>query len=876
MTGFHSKMGIIGLTLIQVFFCESALALFHQQHVRLHATHQDPATVGQLNIRSLLLDTRDLTCLTETANFTVTVRVTRGAQQTSAPIFDSTEAVSAITTSDPTGTVVILPSLTNKVPQTSGFIPSSLETSGKATSCPLLSNTIPVPTTLIDSTSPVTTVAPIPSAPMPSGDIFAEPIATVAPPGSIPVRNDHPVPRKGITSSSPLQTNKFYSNFFLGDQTAPTYTYPYGIAWGAGRGAAASFGMTISHIEANQRVFGPTKSSGAAAYFINPVGIQSMVISALELGPDTAVGVDSVTAFSATIHLKPNAQAVPAISFPLVQGMPFITARYVGATPVIRTGVFFKTVTRVTQDPKPGVAKFTFQLEDGKIWRLYAYATTGPQLNLQVVNNGLAQSTQPFYGVIQIAKDPGNGEALLDHAAGVYPTTVELAGSVSGTTGSYTFKFAKSGHPEGNLVMYALPHHVASFDSTTRSAVQPVQILTPTKGTATAVLADQWTMVEAEMPVNMDFAPWSPERGSLTTLSDNARVVIRGIAAQEVSQDMMAQSDLDSMYFSGKALAKFALLIVVINDILQDPALAQSGLNRLKAAFARFAANQQRFPLVYESAWGGVVSSATYVTGNDGADFGNTQYNDHHFHYGYHILAAAAIAHLDPGWLNENKDYVNALVRDVANPSTKDTYFPTWRAFDWYHGHSWAHGLYASYDGKDQESSSEDMMHAYALKMWGDASGDVMLSMRSNLQLSIIARALQHYYLYKSDNAVQPPQFIGNKVAGILFENKIDHTTYFGANIEFIQGIHMIPLLAPSPLVRTPDFVREEWDVYFSGGRVDGIAGGWRGIIYGNLATIDGRAAWDFFNGSNFDPGWIDGGASLTWYLTYAALMGNV
>ncbi|KAK2061476.1 family 81 glycosyl hydrolase [Colletotrichum caudatum] len=876
MAGLHFRMAIIGLTLIQVLFCAGAHGLSHQQHVRLHPAHPGPEVVGQLNIRPLLLDRRDLTCVTETANFTVTVKVTRGAQQTSAPVSETVRDISAITTADSTGTVVILPSLTDKIPQTTGFIPSSLDTSGKATSCPLISNSIPVPTSLIESTSPVTTVAPVPSATMPSGNIFAEPIATKAPPGSIPARSDHPVPRKGITSTSPLQTNKFFSNFFLGDQTAPTYTYPYGIAWGAGRGAAASFGMTISHIDANQRVFGPTKSSGAAAYFINPVGIQSMVISAQELGPDTAVGVDSITAFSATVHLKPNAQAVPAVSFPLVQGMPFVTARYAGATPVIKTGVFFKTVTRVTQDPKPGVAKFTFQLEDGKIWRLYAYATTGPQLNLQVVNNGLAQSTQPFYGIIQVAKDSGNGEALLDQAAGVYPTTIELTGSVSGTTGSYSFKFIKEGHPEGKLVMFALPHHISSFDSTTRSAVQPVQMMTPTKGIAVAVLSDQWTMVEANMPIAMTFAPWSPDRGSLTTLSDSARAVIRGIAAQEVSQDMMAQSDLDSMYFSGKALAKFALLIIVINDILRDPALAQSGLNRLKAAFAKFASNQQKFPLVYESAWGGVVSSATYVTGNDGADFGNTQYNDHHFHYGYHILAAAAIAHLDPGWLNGNRDYVNMLVRDVANPSIKDTYFPTWRAFDWYHGHSWAHGLYASYDGKDQESSSEDMMHAYALKMWGDASGDGMLSMRSNLQLSIIARALQHYYLYKSDNTVQPPQFIGNKVAGILFENKIDHTTYFGANIEFIQGIHMIPLLAPSPLVRTPDFVREEWDVYFSGGRVDGIAGGWRGIIYGNLATIDGRTAWDFFNSTNFDPGWIDGGASLTWYLTYAALMGNV
>jgi endo-1,3(4)-beta-glucanase len=135
----------------------------------------------------------------------------------------------------------------------------------------------------------------------------------------------------------------------------------------------------------------------------------------------------------------------------------------------------------------------------------------------------------------------------------------------------------------------------------------------------------------------------------------------------------------------------------------------------------------------------------------------------------------------------------------------------------------------------------------------------------------VLARSLQHYYLYTSDNKVQPAQFIGNKVAGIMFENKIDHTTYFGANIEYIQGIHMIPLLPPSPLIRTRKFVQEEWDVYFSGGRAEQIQGGWRGIIFGNLATLNPRAAWNFFNARNFDPGWVDGGASLTWYLAYAA-----
>jgi endo-1,3(4)-beta-glucanase len=99
-------------------------------------------------------------------------------------------------------------------------------------------------------------------------------------------------------------------------------------------------------------------------------------------------------------------------------------------------------------------------------------------------------------------------------------------------------------------------------------------------------------------------------------------------------------------------------------------------------------------------AWGGVVSSATYATGDTGVDFGNTLYNDHHFHYGYHILAGAIIAHIDPEWLPQNKEYVDILVRDVANPSSKDHHFPMWRSFDWYHGHSWAHGLYAAMDGK--------------------------------------------------------------------------------------------------------------------------------------------------------------------------------
>ncbi|KAK7736580.1 endo-1,3-beta glucanase [Cytospora paraplurivora] len=708
-------------------------------------------------------------------------------------------------------------------------------------------------------------------------DIFEAPIATSAPPSSIVQRSDHPVPRLGIQQTSVISTNKFYQNFFLGSQGSTTVVHPYSVAWAKGQGVAQSWGLAISHIDANQLAFGPTNSYGATNFFINPIGIQSLVLSASELGSSTSLTTTHITDMSAVVQLRASAASAPVIEFPLVQGSGFITAEYEGATPIIQTGVFFLTVTKVNTEPRPGVTKYKIKLNDGKDWLLYAYSTSGSPLELQVVNNGLIRAKSAFTGTIQVAKDPGNGEALYDAASGQYATGVSLSATARGMRGTYTFNFEKAGLVDAPLLMFALPHHVQSFDDTTAAAVKSgLQLQTTTKGIATAVVADTWTLVEPRLPISMSFVPWTSYEGSKKALSEAEKARILKVARLELSQDIGAQTNLNSMYFSGKALAKFAMILAVVYDMLGDSALAAAGLEKLKAAFAVFASNKQIFPLTYESAWGGIVSSASYQTGDSGADFGNTYYNDHHFHYGYHVLAAAVIAHLDPKWLDANKDYVNTLVRDFANPSAKDTWFPQNRMFDWYHGHSFAHGLYESADGRDQESSSEDTMASYALKMWGLVSGDANMAARGNLQLSVLARSANNYFLYTSGNTIQPANFIGNKVAGILFENKIDHTTYFGANIEYIQGIHMLPLIPATQLVRGQDFVAEEWDQYFNAGRADKVDGGWRGVLYGNLATIDPKAAFDFFSKDGFDQSWLDGGASLTWYLAYSAALAGL
>lgn len=84
----------------------------------------------------------------------------------------------------------------------------------------------------------------------------------------------------------------------------------------------------------------------------------------------------------------------------------------------------------------------------------------------------------------------------------------------------------------------------------------------------------------------------------------------------------------------------------------------------------------------------------------------------------------------------------------------------------------------------------------------------------------------------------------------------------------------MLPLSPSSSQTRSATFIQEEWSAYFSDtsfNPASKVVGGWKGILYGNLACINPRAAWTFFSQTSFDPSWIDGGASRTWYMAFSA-----
>ncbi|KAK9358213.1 endo-1,3(4)-beta-glucanase [Lipomyces starkeyi] len=717
-------------------------------------------------------------------------------------------------------------------------------------------------------------------------EIF-EPVAVTAPHPRFE-RRPHLRPPKSVVvpaghedelSKPPIETNKFYSNLFLGNQDQGVFMIPYVLWWN--RGIGDHYGLGISQTSKEQRVYGPDPNQVPAQYFFHPVGIRSMSLSAFEFDKNMRLELSELTQFSVEAHFIPG----PAhgrdkvLRVPIVLGTGFITGVYHNLIPRFSSIVGYRSF-RQTPGPRNSIQKYVFELNDNTTWVMYASVPEKETFKLTQDDWQTVTALQRVRNVIiQIAKMPPGSEKSYDAHAGMYSIRAQISGTVSGSNGILHLNWStRQACNSGLLLVFALSHHVASFTSQMEKCALGFTLDSPSKGSMYAYSTKNFYMNET-LPTNIQFSPWTSIPGAkMGDYSDKALSAIYKAACTELQQDMNAQTNLNSMYFSGKALDKFAYIVYVAFEILRNPALTHAGLEQLKAAFQVFTTNQQQFPLVYDTTYKGLVSSGSYTTSNALEDFGNTYYNDHHFHYGYFIHAAAIIGYIDKAlggtWVYDNKDYINMLVRDIGNPSDHDPYFPVSRSFDWFHGHSWAKGLFESGDGKDQESTSEDYHHAYGIKLWGKVVGDKSMEARGDMMLAVMKRTFNTYFLLSDDNQVQDQNIKDNRVTGILFENKIDHTTYFSPKIECIQGIHMIPITSISSYIRSPEFVYKEWTSLLANA-ADKIDDGWKGILYANLALFDPKASFRFFSHPSFNDAWLDGGASKTWYLAYSAGIGG-
>jgi endoglucanase Acf2 len=359
-----------------------------------------------------------------------------------------------------------------------------------------------------------------------------------------------------------------------------------------------------------------------------------------------------------------------------------------------------------------------------------------------------------------------------------------------------------------------------------------------------------------------------------------------------------------SYYFNGKAMQKYATLCLLANQTVAISSasnvssssssttnytfsvmLLDHCMNKLGSILdTTFIDNNWTFPLVYDEIYGGVVSSQGYTDENSTlADFGNTVYNDHHYHWGYWIVTSAIYVQLNQ-YLNSttynNHDrmdrlinIVNVLIRDAVNPSPNEAYFPMYRHFNWFYGHSLSRGIIPSIDGKDQESVSEEMNFHYGVYLWGYVTQNRVLERLGQLLLNVNAHTIQTYFLFTNDNTVHPIPIRSNKVAGILFDSKILYDTWFCSLPECIHGIQMLPVSPITPMYRSKQFIQEEWDEILSTIPVyqDNPTSSWISLIYVNLAHVDPAMAVSKLSN---DVDNYDNGLSRSWAMYYAATYG--
>ncbi len=223
---------------------------------------------------------------------------------------------------------------------------------------------------------------------------------------------------------------------------------------------------------------------------------------------------------------------------------------------------------------------------------------------------------------------------------------------------------------------------------------------------------------------------------------------------------------------------------------------------------------------------------------------------DHHFHYGYFLMAAATIAAWDPDWVKTSNwgGMVEMLIRDVNSWDDNDPMFARFKYFDAYEGHGWADGIGFENDGNNQESSSESMNFNAALILYGMNTGNKMLRDMGIFMYVNETRAIEQYW-WDVDKQVFPAAFTHQSV-GMVWSNGGTYATWFSNNPSQIQAINFFPIAAGSLYIgRRPDHILPNYEEGFPGGS-------WKDIYYEYLAFADpDKAVANYGTGTNPEAG---------------------
>lgn len=146
-------------------------------------------------------------------------------------------------------------------------------------------------------------------------------------------------------------------------------------------------------------------------------------------------------------------------------------------------------------------------------------------------------------------------------------------------------------------------------------------------------------------------------------------------------------------------------------------------------------------------------------------------------------------------------------------------------------------------NGRNQESSAEAVNAYYATYLMGLALNSTSIS---DLGLALLAHEIQGAHIYwqiPKSSAVYPrtenSYASSRTVVGIMWQNLIQYSTWFGMDPVYVHGIQHLPYVPASSVLLRYEWVKDEYEAWSTPGDK-----GWIVTQLCNLAVVDSATAW--------------------------------
>ncbi len=388
-----------------------------------------------------------------------------------------------------------------------------------------------------------------------------------------------------------------------------------------------------------------------------------------------------------------------------------------------------------------------------------------------------------YWSMAMLPQNTGNVTAVasdLEKYAFVFPTNTITSWSYNENTSKINTTFSVTTDvKEGtntNMLLGLLPHQW--YNTSSNAPVNSVYSYTSVRG-------------ELKMLEGNSFEVENTFKGILPTIPYLANYST-GFSPSEL-EEKIAQIENDGLstwtdsYNEGQMLNRLiqtARIADQTGNISARDKMIATVKERLED-WLTYESGEKAFLFYYNNTWSAMLG---YPSGH-GQD---TNINDHHFHWGYFIHAAAFMEQFEPGWANYWGPMINTLISDAASMDRNDDLFPFLRNFSPYAGHSWANGFASFPQGNDQESTSESMQFASSLIHWGaitenDAIRDLGIYIYTTEQT-----AVEEYWfdMYDRNFANNQQYSLVSRVWG----NSYDNGTFWTADIAASYGIELYPI----------------------------------------------------------------------------------